>query len=195
MERIGIHCKTKEEFEKVRAKIKQSTTHEWDELNGQEVCFYINPMGWDRYSVAKQTGIEIISAQEYLGGRMGGNDFKIPPEPYKGCFEDIFKDGGCDNWTGEGEIECAGISCQYCILSESNINELKKYLSKENNMKENNINKNVLEVFGDLSAKEVVIIDRHFTDEMLKVIMMKKFSKEINAACMEAEEKLKENID
>lgn len=202
MEKIAVLCKSKDEWIKIWDKLGFISA--WADIYpsenkdgdpGYDIVICLDISNWCRKWAAIDQGYTIISAQEYLRGRMEDNNFKIPPEPYKGCFEDIFKAGGCGNWASEGDIDCSGTTCEDCILSNSNIHEIKKYLSKENNMKENNINKNVLEVFGDLSAKEVVIIDRHFTDEMLKVIMMKQFSGEIKTACDEAEKKLNSDTE
>jgi hypothetical protein len=70
------------------------------------------------------------------------------------------------------------------------INTTKTQTTKENNMKDNNIDSNVLAIFGDkVQGNELVVIDRHFTDQMLTRILMEKHHKAIQEACVEAEAK------
>jgi hypothetical protein len=80
---------------------------------------------------------------------------------------------------------CPHIDCSDCLTSRQNSQYLKEYL-----MKDNNIDSNVLAIFGDkVKGNELVVIDRHFTDQMLTRILMEKHHKAIQEACVEAEAK------
>lgn len=66
----------------------------------------------------------------------------------------------------------------------------KTQTTKENKMKDNGIDSNVLAIFGDkVKGNELVTIDRHFNEQMLTRILMEKHHKDIQAACGEAEAK------
>ena len=69
--------------------------------------------------------------------------------------------------------------------------KLKSKTTKENKMKDNGIDSNVLAIFGDkVKGNELVVIDRHFTEQMLTRILMEKHHKEIQSACKAAEDKM-----
>ena len=56
--------------------------------------------------------------------------------------------------------------------------------------KENSIDSNVLAIFGDkVKGNELVVIDRHFTPDMLQRILMETHHKAIQGACEDAEAK------
>ena len=85
---------------------------------------------------------------------------------------------------------CEGRWCDEMLDSYLDDHPEIKLNEKESNMKDNGIDSNVLAVFGDkVKGNELVVIDRHFTEQMITQIVMEVHHKEIQAACKDIEAK------
>jgi hypothetical protein len=206
VEKIVVHCETREEWNKVVIKLGLNLDmwSDWWFSYGDSACINIQEKLKAGKKYYENDGYTIIPASEYL--KEGGNEveFKVGDRvenissKHLGTIRAIEENpencGIGVEWEAfEGGHDLAGLLNNYngLWMYPKQIKLINKQI-KEEVMKENNTDKNVTEVFGDLPHNEVVIIDKHFNDEMLKVILMNKFSKEIRKACSDAEDKLKE---
>ncbi|MCK5617052.1 hypothetical protein KAR91_85105 [Candidatus Pacearchaeota archaeon] len=91
--------------------------------------------------------------------------------------------------SGSVYFMCEGRFCEEAMELYLEDNNLK--LKEEDDMAELNVNKNVMAVFGgNVTGNELEVINRHYTNDMLQQIVMKKHSKEVQAACVTAQKEL-----
>lgn len=207
-EKIAVHCPTSYDWDRVQEKVQRKypdwRPKEWNQCKentciAPSVDWGDRSPGFGRMAHWKNEGYTIISASEYLkDGKMKKigiyKDLKFPTRDYD--TNEIMPTLPCGesntNWA------CGGIECLECLLGDSNKAMLTEYLSlkvkpttkQEKTMKENNTNPDVLAVFGSkVKGDELVVIDRHFDEAMLRRILMEKFSKEIQIDCNDAEAK------
>ena len=97
----------------------------------------------------------------------------------------------CRSYYEEMPSHCEGARCAEAgeLYLEENPN-IKT--SKENNMKENNINKNVAAVFSNKSGEELLLVDKHYSQDMMDRILMETHKVAILKACKSAEAELLE---
>jgi hypothetical protein len=95
----------------------------------------------------------------------------------------------CNDHYEWGSSLCEGTRCEETMDMYLENNNLK--LKEEDDMRELNVDANVMAVFGDNKVgTALAVINRHFNVDMLQRIVMKKYSKEIVAECEAAQEKL-----
>lgn len=210
-EKIAVHCPTIEIWDMVRKKIGSDRgRNRWDKKK-QNTCLEISPYRDEYSSKSYFMSLEytIISAQEYLneGGKdamefkvgdrveiiIGHGDAKVG---MTGEIFDLNPEGNDDGYFGiefdrrvnyTTNVIPGKIGHGYYVDPKS-LKVIKTQTTKENDMKDNNIDSNVLAVFGSkVNGDELVVIDRHFTDRMLTRILMEKHHKAIQDACKDAE--------
>lgn len=189
MEKIAVHCPTKDLYNAVMKKLNIYGWELYYIVHGNETCVCLDCVGSQTRKYLKKQGYTIIPASEYLEKGGGKVEFKVGDRARLIESNNWSKKAGLilgDIYTisfvGDEWVEVEEDPSNYSLY------EYQFKLIKENNMKENNINKNVLEVFGKtVTGEELDIIDRHYNMQMLEVILMDKFKKEIKAACMDAE--------
>jgi hypothetical protein len=155
---IAIQCKSEEEWEKVKSKMEASFPVWRDDVFGEPAdCISGSGSGWASQAYYKKDGYTIISAAEYLneGGR-DVSEFKvgdrvkcINKHDYGNCGK-IFT----VSKIGKGSaiaLQELGTTCCYnpdCF----------KLISTQTT-KENNMNKNISDVFE--KTKEALLVEKH----------------------------------
>ena len=117
----------------------------------------------------------------------------IVPDPPKFVTKDEINDVVCefcrDHYEMSPSYLCEGVKCEEAMDLYLDDNNLK--LKEEDDMAELNVNKNVMAVFGsNVTGNELEVINRHYTNDMLQQIVMRKHSKEVQEECIAAQEKL-----
>lgn len=207
-DKIAVQCETEKEWDAV---VKKSGVK--NVCSAQDVidsygavdknCIMLDDRFNPRESCIRD-GYTIISAVEYLNE--GGKDVKKIKIGDKVVRGPGWIWGGQDGGEGGvGKVIRSSVESWWIVRWENGSEQSYPYkageyglkiisnktqTTKENNMKDNGIDSNVLAIFGDkLTGNEVVVIDRHFTEQMLTRILMEKHHKAIQEACVLAEAK------
>ena len=200
MEKIAVHCETKEIWYRVMGKMpgKHLNDSVWGEY-GSETC--IDSAGSSITYCSRKWYLDnnypIISAQEYLNE--GGKDvkeFKVgdrvecieteknyPKIKIGNIYTVKYESSRGKGWLGfeeSGDTDTGWPKSWFKLAT-------KTQTTKENNMKSNDINKNVAAVFGDVPGNDLLLVDKHFDSDMMERILMDKHKTAILKACKEAE--------
>ena len=210
-EKIAVLLKCESEWDKVFATIPENRrgTFTWSR---SYPCMALhqkdnpNKIGTQTESWYRDSGYTIISAAVYLKegeveefgvgdrveitGVMDGND-------YIGQKGEIISQRSCYYLDKGGEYPLYSVNLPngdrwnfWGDKIKSAGSATKPKTTKGNDMKDNGIDSNVLAVFGDkVNGNELVVIDGHFTEQMITRILMEKHHKDIQAACKDIEAK------
>jgi hypothetical protein len=185
--KIAVHCNTKEEWESVRKKADNSGVGKWgrqheiDVSQGDAICLYPEAGGWDFVKAAIRNDCTVLTAQEYLneGGKdvsefkvgdrveviLGHGDAKIG---MKGNIFDLNPKGNDDGYVAidfdervnfSTDIIPSKIGHGYYVNPKS-----LKIIGKTQITKENNMNKNISDVFD--KTKEALLVEKHLGNQI-----------------------------
>ena len=205
-EKIAVHCKTEDEWNGVVSELKLNKSgYKWGDSCGT-TCISTDGSGYGSISIQEEDGYKIISAADYL--KEGDvSEFKVGDRVESKESINHIKKGqrGTIMHTGDRDLayvdwdikhECNNISCPYTRKNHGynvdfhKIKLIVTQTTKENDMKENNINKNVQAVFSNKSGEELLLVDKHYDRDMMDRILMETHKVAILKACKAAEAEL-----
>jgi hypothetical protein len=212
---IAVHCKTKEEWNRVQDKAMQEG-HEWYEGEkyieyptkyGAESCLSLADKCLryaDRDCYGDWDGYKIISAQEYLNeGGKDVSEFKVGDRVE--CINVSPRDGvNPNNYITLGNIytieKINGLRLKLKDIGDTGTtytpdkDRFKLASTKTQTTKENNMNKNISDVFD--KTKEALLVEKHLGAQIgqgfIAQLTVQLFNKEILAEAKRLEKEEKE---
>lgn len=181
MSKIAVQCETADEWDAVVKKAGKADS----------VC----------------TGKQVVSNYKTINKYCIMLDGRFNPK--RSCISDGYTIISAADYLKEGEVEEVDQEklCEFCrdhyelpsdsvhFMCEGRFCEdaLELYLEdnptikKENKMKNNDINKNVAAVFSNKSGEELLLVDKHYSQDMMDRILMEIHKVAILKACKTAE--------